>query len=46
MNILVADGLDDDALALLRKVHAVHTEELDAARLLDAIPSFHAEVRI
>jgi len=42
MNILVADGLDDDALALLRKVHAVHTEELDAARLLDAIPSFHA----
>ncbi|TLZ69371.1 MAG: phosphoglycerate dehydrogenase, partial [Methanobacteriota archaeon] len=42
MNILVADGLDDDALTLLRKVHAVQTEELDAGRLLDAIPSFHA----
>ena len=42
MNILVADGLDAEALALLRKVHDVHVEEVDAARLLDAIPSFHA----
>src|SRR6266571_1648642 len=42
MNILVADGLDAEALALLRKVHDVHVEEVDAGRLLDAIPSFHA----
>src|SRR5256712_5325631 len=42
MNILVADGLDAEALALLRKVHDVHVQEVDAARLLDAIPSFHA----
>src|SRR6266568_1425037 len=41
MNILVADGLDAEALALLRKVHDVHVEEVDAGRLLDAIPSFH-----
>ena len=42
MNILVADGLDAEALAFLRKVHDVYVEEVDAARLLDAIPSFHA----
>src|SRR6266699_1188513 len=42
MNILVADGLDAEALAFLRKVHDVHVQEVDAARLLTAIPSFHA----
>src|SRR6266699_4389792 len=42
MNILVADGLDAEALAFLRKVHDVHVQEVDAARLLTAIPSFQA----
>ena len=42
MNILVADGLDAEALAFLQKVHDVHIEEVDASRLLQLIPPFHA----
>jgi len=37
MNILVTDGLDADALSTLRRVHEVHAEEADPARLLELI---------
>lgn len=42
MKILVTDGLDPGALALLRKVHEVDVRELGAKGLLAAIPSYHA----
>lgn len=42
MKILVTDGLDPAALALLRKVHEVDARELDARGLLAAVPSYHA----
>lgn len=42
MKILVADGLESEALAALRKGHEVRVDELNAKQLLDAIPSYHA----
>ena len=42
MKVLVTDGLDPGALAVLRKVHEVDVRELDSKGLLAAMPSYHA----
>ncbi len=42
MKILVTDGLEAEALTLLRKAHEVRSEELGAAALLEAVTPFHA----
>ncbi len=42
MKILVADGLESEALATLRESHDVHAEELNPEELLRAIPTYHA----
>lgn len=42
MKILVTDGLEADAIALLRKTHEVDVAVLDAASLLERIPGYHA----
>ena len=42
MKVLVTDGLDPGALAVLRKVHEVDVRELDSKGLLAAMPSYNA----
>jgi len=42
MKILVTDGIDSSAIAVLRKSHDVDIRELDADGLLAAIPTYHA----
>jgi len=42
MKILVTDGIDPSAVAVLRKSHDVDVRELDADGLLAAMPTYHA----
>ncbi len=42
MKILIADGLEAEAIAALRKVHEVEVSELDPKHLLAAIPAYDA----
>jgi D-3-phosphoglycerate dehydrogenase len=42
MKILITDGLETEAIATLKKTHEVDVAELDAGKLLEAIPAYHA----
>ncbi len=42
MKILITDGLEPEAVAMLRKAHEVYVRELDPNGLLGAIPPYHA----
>jgi D-3-phosphoglycerate dehydrogenase len=42
MKILIADGLEAEAIASLRKAHEVDVKEPDAKQLLEMIPAYHA----
>lgn len=42
MRILVTDGLEAEAIATLRKVHAVDLRDVDAKQLLDVIQGYEA----
>ena len=44
MKVLVADGLDEGALAALRQAHEVDVKEVDAKGLIEAIPAYDALV--
>jgi len=42
MKILITDGLEPEAVVMLRKAHEVSVQELDSKALLGAIPPYHA----
>lgn len=42
MRILITDGLETEAIAVLRKQHDVTVAELDPKELLEQIPGYHA----
>ena len=44
MKILITDGLETDAAAMLSTAHDVEMQELDAKQLLEAMPGCHALV--
>src|SRR2546426_628618 len=42
MKILITDGLESEAIAILRKQHEVDVKEVDPKGLLDVVAGYHA----